>query len=135
MPVPSRKKGRRSPKNCSKADRLSTDGSASTWPKSGLIAASSVRFEDNPYLTSAPMVPRWVRSNPLPRLTDELDYTEYGMNSRRRGLLMPVMPCTSPNCDARPVWDRRHTGQLDRSLVRPTSRCTATPKVCDSFFG
>jgi len=31
-------------KNVSNAERLSTPGSASTWPKSGLIVASSFRF-------------------------------------------------------------------------------------------
>src|SRR6185503_12765862 len=97
--------------------------------------ASSVRLEERPYLMSAPTVPRCVRANSPARLTEAFDCTEYGMISSRRGLLMPVMPCTSPNCEASPVCDRRHTGQLDRSFVRPTSRWTATPNVCVSFFG
>ena len=39
MPAPSTKNGRRSEKNVSNADRLTTAGSASTWPKSGLTVA------------------------------------------------------------------------------------------------
>ncbi len=39
MPEPSTKNGRRSEKNVSNAERLTTAGSASTWPKSGLTVA------------------------------------------------------------------------------------------------
>ena len=56
IPVPSRKKGRCSARNVSKAVRLSCAGSASTWPKSGLTVASSVRLEVSPYFRSPPMV-------------------------------------------------------------------------------
>ena len=43
VPEPSTKNGRRSGKNVSNASRLTTAGSASTWPKSGFAVAVSVR--------------------------------------------------------------------------------------------
>src|SRR6478609_6165625 len=52
--APSTKNGRFSGKNVSNADRLSTAGSTSTCPKSGLIVASSVRFDVNRSLRSNP---------------------------------------------------------------------------------
>src|SRR5881628_765864 len=52
--APSTKNGRFSGKNVSNAERLSTAGSTSTCPKSGLIVASSVRFDVRLYLRSAP---------------------------------------------------------------------------------
>ena len=55
---PSTKKGRRSSKRVSKAVRLITAGSTSTWPKSGLTVASRVRFEPSRYLRSAPARPK-----------------------------------------------------------------------------
>ena len=64
MPVPSTKNGRRSWKNVSKDVRLTTDGSASTWPKSGFTVASTVMLDVMPYLISAPAVYCWSRSNP-----------------------------------------------------------------------
>src|SRR5205823_8835448 len=45
MPAPCTKNGRCSLKKVSNAVRLSTAGSASTWPKSGLTVASRVRFD------------------------------------------------------------------------------------------
>src|ERR1041384_7387477 len=44
-PAPSTKNGRFSSKNVSKAERLTTAGSTSTCPKSGLIVALRVRFD------------------------------------------------------------------------------------------
>ena len=61
VPAPWTKNGRRSWKNVSNAVRLSTPGSASTWPKSGLIVASSFRFDATRYLRSPPTVTSWVR--------------------------------------------------------------------------
>ena len=57
MLAPSTKKGRRSWKNVSNADRLTSDGSASTWPKSGLTVKASVRLLLSPSLRSPPMLP------------------------------------------------------------------------------
>ena len=51
------KKGRRSGKRVANADRLTSAGSASTCPKSGLNVASSVRFGPRPILKSAPTRP------------------------------------------------------------------------------
>ncbi|MSR07071.1 MAG: hypothetical protein EXR93_08410 [Gemmatimonadetes bacterium] len=58
MSMPSAKKGRRSEKNDSKADRFTWAGSASTCPKSGFTVADRVRFDVTPYFTSAPKLPR-----------------------------------------------------------------------------
>jgi hypothetical protein len=57
MPEPSTKKGRRSEKNVSKPERLTTAGSASTCPKSGLMVPVSVRPGFNAYFTSTPAEP------------------------------------------------------------------------------
>ncbi len=46
--MPSRKKGRRSRRKVSKTPRLSTAGSPSTWPKSGLTVALREMFDDRP---------------------------------------------------------------------------------------
>ena len=56
--LPSRKNVRFSAKNSSFADRLTLDGSASTWPKSGLSVADSVNAGPRPYLRSSPTLRR-----------------------------------------------------------------------------
>src|SRR5688500_20119955 len=48
------KKGRFSGNEVSNAVRFTTAGSASTWPKSGLNVASSVKLELRLYFTSRP---------------------------------------------------------------------------------
>src|SRR3954470_14126988 len=104
-PCPSRKNGRRSLKKLSKPERFTSDGSASTWPKSGLIVASRVRFEVRPYLRSAPMRD-WLLMSYAPAVfagTLALWATVYGENSTRRGDAMPLIPETSPNLDERPL--------------------------------
>src|ERR1043165_2625037 len=96
-PGPSRKNGRRSLKNDSKPERFTCDGSASTWPKSGLIVAASVRLEVTPYLRSAP--PRdWFFMSYWPAVADgtlAVCATVYGEISARRGETMPLIPVTS----------------------------------------
>src|SRR6478672_3607847 len=52
--APSTKNGRFSGKKVSNAERLSTAGSTSTCPKSGLNVASSVRFDVRRSLRSSP---------------------------------------------------------------------------------
>jgi hypothetical protein len=52
--APSVKKGRFSEKKVSKAVRLITAGSSSTWPKSGFTVASSVKLLLTPHLMSSP---------------------------------------------------------------------------------
>ena len=54
----SMKNGRFSSKKVSKAVRLTTAGSTSTWPKSGLTVAFSVRLFVRPYLRSSPAWPK-----------------------------------------------------------------------------
>src|SRR5258705_13981106 len=54
MDEPSTKNGRRSLRNVSRSLRFTTAGSTSTWPKSGLTLALSVRFEPRPIFASAP---------------------------------------------------------------------------------
>jgi hypothetical protein len=54
MLAPSTKNGRRSGKKVSNALRFTTAGSTSTWPKSGLKVALSVRLLVMPYFTSSP---------------------------------------------------------------------------------
>jgi hypothetical protein len=106
MPAPSRKKGRRSSKKLSNAVRLSCAGSASTWPKSGLIVASSVRLEDRPYLRSTPAVSLFGWSyraspplRPGPKSRVSFFTTVYGSSSRRRGDGRRPMPPRVPACD------------------------------------
>src|SRR5919197_6652807 len=61
MPDPSTKNGRRSVKNVSKAVRLTTAGSASTWPKSGFTVVVSV----------SPGVSAYFKSNPTALVGDD----------------------------------------------------------------
>src|SRR5207249_11710195 len=129
IPAPWTKNGRRSWKNDSNAVRLRTAGSASTWPKSGLIVASSVRFGAIPYFRSAPPVTLCERSNPPPAATDTFFVTTYGAISGRRGDGRPSSPVSSPSCDETPAWEPRYTGQLTRSEYRSISRHTANPNV------
>ena len=110
------KNGRRSWKNVSNAERLSTLGSASTWPKSGLIVPSTVRFEVTPYLKSAPAVACWSRLNPVAVGTETFFVTEYGVTSSRRGDPRPSSPVRSPSCEESPALDTWNTGQATRSV-------------------
>src|SRR4051812_32413951 len=90
-PRPPREKGRRSLKKLSNPERFTCDGSASTWPKSGLIVAASVRFDVTPYLRSAP-TRDWLFMSYLPAAaagTLAVCATEYGASSSPRGELMP----------------------------------------------
>ena len=84
-PRPATKNGRRSSKNDSYAERLSTAGSDSTWPKSGLIVASSVRFDATRYFRSPPTVTLDGFVYRLFVIVDALFVTTYGIASSRRG--------------------------------------------------
>src|SRR3954469_779497 len=97
-PCPSRKNGRRSWKNVSKPERLTTDGSASTWPKSGLTVAFIVRFDVRPYLMSAPKRDWLFIAYPPAAGALAVCATLYGENSARREETIPSIPLTSPNC-------------------------------------
>src|SRR6476619_3670051 len=112
------KNGRFSSKKVSKALRFTTDGSASTCPKSGFTVASSVRFDVMPYFTSAPADSFWVRphgDSPGAALligTDELFATVKGTTSSRWKGTMSRMQASTPSCDEIPLYDGRYSGQL-----------------------
>src|SRR3954466_16100288 len=73
--APSTKKGRFSGKNVSNAERLSTAGSTSTWPKSGLSVALSVRLDVTRYRKSSPSLilgrPRVSKGVPAAEASDD----------------------------------------------------------------
>src|SRR5689334_4552803 len=102
IPDPSKKKGRRSSKNDSKADKFNTAGSASTWPKSGLIVALTVRFDESPYLRSAPAANDCGCFHELPEGRVSFFVTTYGATSSLLGLPIPLMPFSSPTCEMYP---------------------------------
>ncbi len=83
MPAPSTKKGRFSWKRVSKAVRLTTAGSTSTWPKSGLMVAPRVRLELSPVLQVEPRAIEEIRSVPVrvvePNLVILFDGDELGL--------------------------------------------------------
>src|SRR3954470_19507776 len=100
-PAPRPKNGRRSEKNVSKAERLTTAGSASTWPKSGLTVPVSVRPGFTAYLKSTPSEPSGsvVLINELPGSDGWVvtSPTTYGTTSRRFGDRSRCSPVSSPN--------------------------------------
>src|SRR5438270_9445474 len=136
MPEPSTKNGRRSEKKVSNALRLTTAGSASTWPKSGLIVVVSVSPGVSAYFASTPNetlgsdgltsgLPcgRWRATLP----------TVYGISSSRLGDPDIDRPPSSPNDDTYPFALRASSGHVDVSLRRPICRETAKPNVLDPF--
>ena len=80
-PFPSTKKGRFSSKKVSNAVRLSSEGSASTCPKSGFTVALSTRFEAGRYLRSPPAVTLFSRVSPPAPRSGTLLVTTYGVTS------------------------------------------------------
>src|SRR5207237_6097301 len=115
-PRPATKNGLRSSKKLSYADRLSTDGSDSTWPKSGLIVASSVTLGAMRYLMSPPAARFCFCAKALLVIVDALLVTTYGIASSLRGFSRSSIPCSDPNCDTKPGFDCRSSGQMYRSL-------------------
>ena len=134
-PVPSTKNGLRSEKNVSKAVRLTTEGSASTWPKSGFTVASSVTFGVMPTLMSPPAVISWLRSyRELGKTRCTFFVTAYGVTSTRRSTESPERPSSRPSCDESPFFVGDQSGQLDRSASRSMSRQMPKPKVVVDFW-
>src|SRR6266571_3360349 len=132
MPEPSTKNGRRSEKNVSNADRLTTAGSASTCPKSGLIVDVSVSPDVSAYLKSTPMAASGDDrlSSGLPAVGCLVRFaTVYGTSSRRFGGAVITSPPSSPNDETKPFALRASSGQVDTSFRRPISRATANPNV------
>src|SRR5439155_6074746 len=135
MPDPSTKNGRRSEKNVSKAVRLTTAGSASTCPKSGLIVVVSVRPGATAYFRSTPSAASTAdafRSGLPPGACRVRLLTAYGTSSSRLGARLSVSAPSSPNDETYPFALRARSGQVTVSLRRPISRTTARPTVFDS---
>src|SRR5438067_3860196 len=113
------KNGRRSEKNVSKADRLTTAGSASTCPKSGFTVPVNVKPVVRPYFTSSPNAPSGVdgltSGLPLAGWRVSCD-TMYGSSSSRLGVVRLDNPARSPNDDTNPVAARGNSGHVDVSL-------------------
>ncbi len=134
MLAPSVKNGRRSSKNVSNCVRFTTAGSTSTWPKSGLIAAFSVRLLDTPYLRSRPP-----DANPRdPSLKGEPSEAglmnsprpvTYGITWSVDGGWMPAMPSSRAMRDARPASFLGTSSSQSASLRRWMIRCTLMPHV------
>src|SRR6202521_248216 len=94
------KKGRFSEKVVSNTERLTTAGSTSTCPKSGLIVASSVRFEVRLTFASPPIrlvswELEWYGSPGCAR-SNLLRVVAYGTNSTWRGRELTVIPSSVP---------------------------------------
>src|SRR5262245_16990667 len=96
------KNGRRSAKNVSNADRLTTAGSASTCPKSGLIVVVSVRPGVTAYFMSRPAAPDgaddFTNGLPVPSWRVK-SAAVYGTSSSRFGDAAIDSPPRSPNDD------------------------------------
>src|SRR5688572_16474441 len=131
VPDPSTKNGRRSGKNVSNASRLTTAGSASTWPKSGFAVAVSVSPGVTAYFMSRPTEPPGSGEsvNGFETSTGAVSTlpSEYGISSKRFGAPDIFRPRSSPNCDTNPLAFRDSRGQVDVSARRPTSRRIEKP--------
>src|SRR5256885_1743178 len=105
-PAPSTKKGRRSWRKVSNAERFTTAGSTSTWPKSGLIVASSVKFDVSSDLMSRPtravcLLPSLNGSPAAAAVLFDFAAT-YGKISRCCGVFGMRMPSRCPKRDGPP---------------------------------
>ena len=136
VPDPSTKNGRRSVKNVSNADRLTTAGSASTWPKSGLTVPVNVRPGVSAYFTSRPSAAAGVRRftqrvavGRLPRqVRDRVGHQLEPLRRRR-----PSTGRRARRTTRRSRWRcAASSGQVDVSFSRPISRDTAKPNVVRS---
>ena len=102
LPDPSTKNGRRSEKNVSNAVRFTTAGSASTWPKSGLMVPVNVRPGVSAYFRSMPIDAFGFEadSSGLPSGRCRVRFaTVYGTISSRFGEPPIDRPPSSPNDD------------------------------------
>ncbi len=117
------KNGRRSGSRTSNAVRLTTAGSASTWPKSGLIVASRVRPAPSPRRASAPRLPsgRAARpSCPVGASVTSTPAAAYGISSNRRAGAIAAVSVSAPNHDAHAVRSRGTAIQKTSSWVGGT---------------
>ena len=135
MPTPSWKNGRRSSKRTSNAVRFSTAGSASTWPKSGLIVASSVRFSLMPYLMSSPIAARCGCAQPSGRCSVRFDVVTNGSSSSFDDRWMPAESLRASRSATSVPDERRGTSAATHpsGCAAPMSRQTAKPNTCSGW--
>ena len=145
------KNGRFSANVVSNTDRFTSAGSASTWPKSGLIVASSVRFEPMPILTSAPTLPLRFRPSSNGFAGSRLPVTRepadtYGRTSRRAFGSTPWIPRRSPEwCGVSgPEWRlcrMLRTCQFLNWVISPSATAAVAWRVslrklgCEQVYG
>src|SRR6185295_9459409 len=133
-PAPSTKNGRRSSRKVSNADKFTTAGSTSTWPKSGLIVALSVRLEVSNTRASTPTRPsaKWGSSNGLLGSAGTLDDrpTTYGRTSALPGAPWIVSPVRCPKRDGPPDSVSPQNAHCEFSLSRFSWRHICRPQVC-----
>ncbi len=143
---PSMKNGRFSSKYVSKTDRLTTAGSTSTWPKSGLTVASMVMLLLRPHFRSRPPAADWVRpsSKGLPAAAVPLNSPRavmYGSSSRCLRLPMPSNPPSSPASDTTALsffgMNAHHVSSFFRWTTRTawkphTWRSAAAKRNCEN---
>ncbi|MCX5743741.1 MAG: hypothetical protein NT062_14710 [Proteobacteria bacterium] len=133
------KNGRFSAKNSSFALRLTCEGSASTWPKSGFRVADSVKAGPSPYFMSRPRLPRpptrALIGSPASIGMTAKPPVRYGRSSSRRAGRNPVIPSTVPNFDTIALPLVGHGDHVLCSVVRPTMRRTCMPHSCEFPLG
>src|SRR5438874_657747 len=135
--APSTKKGRFSGKNVSNAERLRTAGSTSTWPKSGLNVALSVRFEVTRSRRSSPAlglgVPRVSNGVPASDASDDDLALAYGMSSRCDDDAGMRRPTRCPKRDGPPASFLCQNDQSSSSSRRLMKRRTSSPHTCSGL--
>ena len=117
--------------------RLTTAGSASTWPKSGLTVAVSVRPGVTAYFRSRPTVaPGRGSRERVAGLDGVVSTSADGVGHQLEALRRAPgrRPLSSPNCDTKPGGFARSSGQLETSLRRaprgpPRSRPVRPPAL------
>ena len=124
--VPSKKNGRLSSKNVSKADRFKFAGSASTCPKSGKIVPVKVKFEPTPILRSTPRLPEKLFFSQNGLLLDQSSKkflpAKYGSTSIRFFCFGNLIPVRSPNCETNPLVSIKTGSQKLSSPYRAVLR-------------
>ncbi len=118
--------------------RLTSEGSASTWPKSGLTVRSRVMLLVMPNLASSPALHFHVLpvANGFPSSVSKdsrLPTTNGVMSACFLGL-MPVRPVSSPKLCTRPEALRSTCCQIDISWLRNNWRNTSRPHMPSSVI-
>src|SRR5206468_12936003 len=135
--APSTKNGRFSGKNVSNAERLSTAGSTSTWPKSGLNVALSVRFDVTRSRRSRPALgfgdPFVSKGVPASDAIDDDLALAYGISSRRDDADGMRSPTRWPKRDGPPASFLCQKDQSSSSSRRLMTRRTSRPHTCSGL--